>query len=657
MRVLKILGLGLVGLVLFVGVAATAVAVGSAPLIAHLIENQGSALVGREIRLARLDISWGRPTRIVAEHITVANAAWGSNPNMVAVGRLEMEIDPGALLSLKLVVPKLTLEEGSLLFETAMDGKQNWAPFAAPLGEPQRPQVQHLFIRNGTFRYHNGQTGGETDVAADELVAETRDGGSPINIATKGTFQQDRFAFTATVGAVRQLQSASKPYPVNLKGSLGANDIALDGMITDPLAKQGLDLRVEMNGQDIQEVLATLGVPIPKMPIYHLSGQVHRDGQNWWLEQLTGRVGSSLLTGRILVDAGQHVPYIRAALTSSFLDLADLQGLYGGEPNRQPAPQDEKSRTSDTAERNSSRVIPEVRLPIEKLSGFNADFSLDSGNIKPTAGFPFEHVALGVSLKDGTLRLKPIRVAVARGELLADLEYRSAEIPPHFRATIDVHHIDLAKLFVGASVAYSLKQTAGVVGGFVKLSSAGTRQRQVLSQLDGDVGIFVQGGRLSQKIAGAFESNLAEALGLISKKDEPPHPVNCLIGRFKVERGVANAETLLLDTAESIVVGRGNINIGDETIYLDAKPYPKRGSARRLGVPFAIRGTFAAPSVTADKVGLIARLGAAIGIGDETAPDALLQLLEAGLGEKNSCSNAFSKREPVAQGSSTSPHR
>jgi AsmA family protein len=658
MRALKILGLGLVGLMLFVGIVVTAVAVGGAPLVARVIENQGSALLGRHIHLARLVISWGRPTRIVAEHITVANAAWGSSPNMLAVGRLEMEIEPGALLGLKLVVPHLTLEEGSLLLETAMDGERNWAPFAAAVGaRQQRPQVQRLLIRNGTFRYHNGQTGAETDVATDELVAETTDGVSPINITAKGTFQQDRFALTAAVGAVGQLQSASEPYPVKLKGSLGANDIALNGMIADPLATQGLDLHVEMNGQDIQEVLATLGVPIPKMPIYQLSGQVQRDGQKWWLEQVTGRVGASLLAGRILVDTGRHVPYIRADLTSSFLDLADLQGLYGGEPNRQLPLQDEKTPSSNPAEKKSSRVIPDVRLPIGKLLGFDADFSLDSSNVKPTDGFPFEHFTLGISLKDGTLRLKPVRVAIARGELLADLEYRSAETPPHFRGDIEVHHIDLAKLFAGAAVSNSLRQTAGIIGGFAKLSSAGTSQRQILSQLDGDVGIFVQGGRLGQKMGGAFESSLAEALGLIAKKDEPPHPVNCLIGRVKVARGVATAETLLLDTTETIVVGRGNINVGDETIFLDFRPYAKRGSARRIGVPFAIRGTFADPSVTADKVGLIARLGAAIGIGDETPPGALLRLLEAGLGEKNSCGNVFSKREPAGQGTTTAPRQ
>lgn len=648
MRVLKVVGLGLVGLVLLVGVIASAVALGGAPLIVYLVEHQGSTLLRREIRVGKLDVSWGSPTRVVAEHVTVANAAWGSSPSMLAVGRLDMQIEPGALLRLKLMVPQLVIEEGALFLETSGDGTENWTPVVGVAGG-RRAQVQRLVIRSGSFRYRNGQTDAETRVAADNLVAETPDLTSPISIAAKGAFQQDRFALSAEVGATTELQSESGRYPVELKGSIGANDIALSGMVGDPLGKQGLDLKVDVNGQDIQELLATLGVPIPKMPIYHLSGQLRRDDQIWRLNELTGRVGATPLAGSILVDAGRQVPYVRAELTSTLLDIADLEGLYGGEPLGQPPPKAEKSQTGAAAGAGSARVIPEIRLPIEKLRGFNADLSLDASKVRPAAGLPFEHFTLVVSLKDGTLRLKPV-VAIARGELLADLEYHSTETPPHFRGDIDVHHIDLAKLFARAAVSDGLKQTAGVIGGFAHLRSSGTRQRQMLSRLDGEIGLFVQGGKLGQQMAGAFESSLAEALGLVTK-DKPPHPVNCLMGRVKVESGVAAVETLLLDTADSIIVGGGNMNLGNETLFLDVKPYPKRDSGRRIGIPFAIRGSFAKPTLTLEKVGFVRRLGAAIGLGSEVPPAALSQLV-AGLGEENSCRNAFATHEPVGQGSS-----
>jgi len=652
MRFLKFLALGLAGVVLVAGAAVAALSLGGAPLIRALIEHQGSTFFGRQIRIETLTLSWGRPTRIVAEHVTVANATWGSSPIMLGIGHLEVEIEPAALLTLKLTMPQLVLDKASLILETSADGKKNWAPFAAVAsGGAQHPHIARLTISNGTFRYHNGETGAETNVAASGLVAEALDGRSPIHVSAKGTFQGDPFALEGEVGAIAQLQGTAGPYPVKLKGSLGANDVAIDGMIDDPLAKQGLDVRVDLNGQDIQDVLATLGVPIPKMPIYRLRAQLHRDDQVWRLDDLTGRVGASLLAGSILVDAGPEVPYIRADLTSSFLDLADLKGLYGGEPSGPPSSRAEENRTSAAAGKKSGPVIPEVRLPVAELRGFNADFSLEASKVKPTAGLPFEHFTLGASVKDGTLRLKPVRLAVARGELAADLEYRSRGMSPQFLGNIAVHHIDLAKLLAPAAVSNSLKKIAGIVGGTATLHSEGTSQRQLLSGLGGEIALFIAGGRLGQIMGSAFESNLAEALGLVAKKDEPPHRVNCLIGRFNIASGVATAKTLLLDTTDSIVVGKGNIDIGRETLSLDVKPYPKKGSKRRIGVPFAIRGSFAGPQVDVGKVGLIKRLGAAVGLVDETPPGALSQL-DAGVGEKNSCSDVFRRGAPVGQGSS-----
>jgi AsmA family protein len=650
MRVLYVLGLVLVGVVLVLGLAVAAVSAGGAPLIVALIENQGTALLGRQIRLGQLEVTWGRPIHIVALDFSVANAAWGSSPDMFSGRRLDMELDPAAWLRLKLRIPHLVLEDATMVFETSTEGRANWEPSMLN-GRNGMPEVQSLLIRKGAFRYRNGQTAATTEVAIDDLVAEASDQVSPIQLKANGVFERQAFVLSGELARLAQLENASEPYPVKLEGYLGANKVALRGVIAEAFSKQRLDLRVELNGQDIQQLLATLGVPFPKMPIYHLAGRMHREAQQWRFEDVTGRIGDSQLAGRILVDTGQQVPYIQAQLTSTYLDLADLKGFYGGDPNRPPTSTEEKTRDGQVTGK-SGRVIPDLRLPTGKLLGFNADLSLDAPNVKPTAGLPFEHVTFGVSLRDGTLRLNPVRVALARGELVGDLEYFSAATPPRFRADIDMSHIDLAKLFGRAEVSDSLRQTAGIAGGFAKLRSAGTKQREILSRLDGDVGLFVQGGKLAENMAGVFESNLAEALGLAAK-DGAPHIVDCLIARLDVASGVATAETLMLDTAETVVVGRGNVNIGGETFFLDVKPYAKDRSTRRVGIPFALRGTFADPSLAPDKAGIIARLGAAVGLETDAPPDALLPLIEAGLGKENTCGAALATQYPVASGSST----
>jgi AsmA family protein len=136
-------------------------------------------------------------------------------------------------------------------------------------------------------------------------------------------------------------------------------------------------------------------------------------------------------------------------------------------------------------------------------------------------------------------------------------------------------------------------------------------------------------------------------------RGDRPHPINCLVGNFDVQRGVATAKTFILDTTDTVVEGQGNVNLGDETIYLDLKPHPKDWSPLSLRTPIQVRGTLGEPQVKPHAGGLAARLGAAVGLAIVAPPAALLPLIETGLGEQNMCSRAFA----AAEGSSSQQTR
>jgi AsmA family protein len=649
MRALKIAGVVLAGLALLAGAAIAALAIGGDRLVAGLIEGRASAMLARRVTIGHLDMRWARPLRLTGDNIHVANASWGSTPDMFTAGHVELELDPSALLRLSLRVRRVVLDEPAVFLETSAEGKRNWTPSGEPsTGSPlsRIAEIGAAALHHGRFHFRNGQSGAETDIAVDDLSAETPNADSSIHIAAAGSFQQQPFALSATIAPLARLQDRRKPYPVKLDGHLGSNNFVVDGTVGDALLRT-LTVKVDLKGQSIQELLATLGVPVPQLPIYRLVGELQRDGAQWRFDGVSGHIGDSLVDGDILVDEGGTVPYIRAELRAQYLDLADLRGFYGGDPNKRP-----QSAPRDASDKG--RVIPNLHVPISKLLGFNADVSLDAPWVKPAAGLPFEHVAFSLSLKDGTLRIDPVRVAVAHGEVGGNLEYGSTASPPRFHADLDIRQVDLHRLLAGTSISADLKQTAGVLGGFAKLDSAGTAQRQILGGLRGDIGIFLQGGRLSSSLSQMFEHDIAEALGLAPSNDQP-HPINCLIARFPVDHGVATAATLLLDTKRTVVAGQGNVNLADETFFLDLNPYPKHAGSSRFGVPLQIRGTFGKPDVTPEKVGLVHRLGAAMGL--LAPPAVLLPQVDTGLGDKNKCREAFATSSPVGEGSSAPRRR
>ena len=118
------------------------------------------------------------------------------------------------------------------------------------------------------------------------------------------------------------------------------------------------------------------------------------------------------------------------------------------------------------------------------------------------------------------------------------------------------------------------------------------------------------------------------------------------MSRFAVQSGVATATTLLFDTANDIIVGKGNVNFADETLVLNLTPYNKSFTVVSLRTPVDVAGTLGKPAFHLEAANLAARVGAAIGLGVLFPPAALLPLMDTGLGENNACSQAYGAQQP-----------
>jgi uncharacterized protein involved in outer membrane biogenesis len=188
------------------------------------------------------------------------------------------------------------------------------------------------------------------------------------------------------------------------------------------------------------------------------------------------------------------------------------------------------------------------------------------------------------------------------------------------------------------------QHTAGNVGGFIKIDTTGLSTREFLAHMNGDAGFFMENGQLSQ-LEQLAPIDVLGALGVYFRGDKPTQ-INCLVSRFGIKTGVATATTFLVDTDQDVITANGNLNFADETITLDLRPYNKSITAISLRTPVDVRGTFAKPAFHLETGNLIARLGAAIGLGVAFPPAALLPLIDTGLGDNNACSRAYAAQQP-----------
>jgi len=105
------------------------------------IEALATQALGRPFAIdGQLEIEVLPSISVVAERVRLGNADWGSQPQMVEIGRLSVRVGLWSLLSGPVDVRSFELRDVSVLLETNADGKGNWvfgdAAAPAPVEKP-----------------------------------------------------------------------------------------------------------------------------------------------------------------------------------------------------------------------------------------------------------------------------------------------------------------------------------------------------------------------------------------------------------------------------------------------------------------------------------------------------------------------------------------
>ena len=90
------------------------------------LEGAVSASLEREFEAAELDVELGTPPTITLQQVRIANAAWGTRPDMLTIQQVRFAIELWPLLEGEIRLPFLRLQEPDLLLETNRVGLANW---------------------------------------------------------------------------------------------------------------------------------------------------------------------------------------------------------------------------------------------------------------------------------------------------------------------------------------------------------------------------------------------------------------------------------------------------------------------------------------------------------------------------------------------------
>ena len=555
-----------------------------------------SKATGRQLTIGGdLQVDFGWISRLRASQIQFENASWSKYPQMTEVGLVDVQIDVWQLLSkFRLVLPSITVSQPKVILEKNADGAANWEFQAAPaVTEPAVPQkrtefpiIEKVVIEDGTFLFNNQQTNTQLELKLTQAEAA----GfleEPVKLKVKGTYQKLPLSLSLDGGSYENLRSSKDPYPLKINVGVGKLKVNINGNLTEPLAMKGEDVTLDVQGDDMANLFPLIRLVFPSTPPYKLKGHLKHEGQVWSFSNFSGRVGDSDLSGTIRVDTEPKRPAMKADLISNLVDFKDLAGFIGGKPGSgsDETASDEQEKQAAATKEESDRIFPDQPYDLERLRAMDADVRLRAKRIL-APNLPIDDLNAKLSLSDGVLKFNPTVFGVANGRIEIYSTFDGSKQPSKVNIDARLRQLDL-KRFLKSEFA---QKTIGPIGGRIVLSGTGQSFRDIMATASGNTFVMMSGGEISELLVRLAGLNVARALGVLVRGDKPI-PIRCALLDLQATDGQMGVQTLVFDTANSIISGEGKIDLRDEKLDIMLTPVPKDFSPLSLRSYIRVNGT------------------------------------------------------------------
>lgn len=601
--------------------------------------------------------AWVPWPHVVAEDLSLGNPDWSKQPQMATLKRVELRISPLALLTQRVVIPRIDLTGPNADLQRLADGRANWTFKFDPKDPNAEPSnwvldIGAIGFDKGHITLDDQSLKTQLDLLIDPLgkpipfsdivgdkAAKTalEKGGSPQDYAfalkVKGQYHGQNLAGQGKIGGLLALQDAAKPFPLHAQMKIADTSVELAGTLTDPLNLGALDLRLKLAGASLGNLYPLIGVTLPDTPPYatdgHLTAKLHESGGAVYrYEDFNGKIGESDIHGNLAYVASQPRPKLSGAVESNQLLFADLAPLIGADSNaRQKARGGESKQPAD-------KILPVEEFKTERWRDMDADVEFTGKRIVHSEKLPFNDLYTHLVLTDGVLSLEPLRFGVAGGNLDAQIRLNGRAEPLEGRAKLTARKFKLKQLFPSIE---RMKTSFGELNGDADLVGRGNSVAKLLGTADGNLKMLINDGAISRELMELAGLNVGNyVVGKIFGDKEVK--INCAAANFDIQSGLATTQLFVFDTENAIVYIDGTANMATEQLDLTISPESKGWRLISLRSPLYVRGKFIKPDAGVKAVPLMLRGAGMVALGVIAAPAAgLLALIAPSAGEPNQC--------------------
>ena len=668
------------------------------------VENYISEKTGREFRISDLDVDLGLSPTIKMRDVYFANADWSkAGKPMAKVSSLEFSVSLRDLFDHRVLVPRVALSNADLLFEKFPDGRKNWV-LQSPSDSAKTStfRISSLSVDQGHLRFVDHGEPLDVDVQVSTLAPTatskvTQADAKAVNpsyttqYSFKGRYHEAGFSGEALTGDVLSFQESNILFPIKGKLNAGTTRITVEGTVADVVNISAIDVRLQIAGQTLASLYPFLLLPLPASPPYDFRGHLVQKGDRYAIDDLSGKIGSTDISGSGAYVRKKPRPLLTAKLSSKLLNVADLGPIIGVETTNTPGSAATtgkadnpaasspagKAKTAgptrptqaDTATRERAQakerqtgggklfptgtsaakgdgILPSGKFEGGRLKAIDAEVDYSAASLKAPGALPVENMKFSFRLQDAVARLTPLEFGLAGGRVVSDITI-DARQDKALRSifNVDFRNIKIAKLF---PTMPDIAKGVGEIGAQVRLSGTGNSIADVAASSSGNVGAAIANGRISNLIDAIAGLNGGKIISLFVGGDKDI-AINCGGMAFDVKEGIGRSKLFVIDTEQTRIEGSGTFSLKDENLDIRITPLPKKPGILSLRTPVHVFGSFRHPDYALDKEQLALRAGAAVALALVNPLTALLPLIETGPGKDTDCARLLAPVQGAAQ--------
>lgn len=548
------------------------------------IERSASESLGRRVTVGGLAIAWSSPLTFDLTDVAIANADWGSAPDMLRIARLSARLDLAPLLHTRLRFRRLALDGAELLLERNADGAANWRFDKAgarsgsfvlvPHNRGEFPTLLEAALQDGHLIYRRPNARElRLDFATLAIAAPGESGAAHLELT--GAYDGKPASLVADTDGFTTLRDETVPFGTKFTLSSGASRLTFAGSMMKPLDFDGVTGRLSIAADRAGDLLAFFGTKLALAAGLDGEGDFSHEGERWQLQSARGKLAGNGYEGAISLNEAPRGQPDDLSLSLRFADL-DLRPLVGdvgkGPVDITLDPHPGANLALDLAARrvlHGKMVFGDVRL---RARSAPARVTVDE---------------LAMGLLGGRLTLAGKAETAGRGTALS------------LRLALDgAQASEIARLVGGAP-----EDIAGPVAARASVQATGATLEAALRQNTGPIIISMRTGRIARSL---IEHASTDLLSLF-RKGVGSLPISCALASLELRDGRFAVDPLLLRTADTAVRATGLVDALRRALDLEISA---RGgtSLLALNVPVRISGSF-------DHVTVQPAIGSGAGVG------------------------------------------